>query len=84
MNAKTIAVSRQAYARLAGRKREGESFTKTIERLVAQDMERGSCADAVREAAIWGKAPVAGEAEVMERVIERNREGAGWEVEELK
>lgn len=48
MSIKTIALNTGVYQKLALRKRGGESFTKTIDRLIAGSSEP-TCADAVRE-----------------------------------
>ena len=50
MATKTIAVDAEVYRKLAGRKRESESFTKLLGRLADADNGHGTCADAVREA----------------------------------
>ena len=83
MATKTIAVDAEVYRKLAGRKRESESFTKLLGRLADADNGHGTCADAVREAAaVWGKSESSKtEAEMFESVIKANRKSAKWDVE---
>jgi predicted CopG family antitoxin len=83
MATKTIAVDAEVYRKLAGRKRESESFTKLLDRLADADNGHGTCADAVREAAsVWGKSESSeAEAEKFESVVRANRKSAKWDVE---
>lgn len=83
MATKTIAVDATVYRKLAGRKRESESFTKLLDRLADADTGNGTCADAVREAAeIWGKSSGTNtEADKFASVISANRKTAKWDVE---
>lgn len=82
MSTKTIALETSVYEKLARKKRDGESFTKTIDRLVEAATEQGTCEQAVREAAaIWKSAPKTSEVETMERVVQQNREAGRWDVE---
>jgi predicted CopG family antitoxin len=83
MATKTIAVDAEVYRKLAGRKRESESFTKLLDRLADADNGQGTCADAVREAAaVWGKSESReNEAEKLESVVRANRKSAKWDVE---
>jgi predicted CopG family antitoxin len=83
MATKTIAVDATVYHKLAGRKRESESFTKLLDRLAEADTRHGTCADAVREAAeIWGKSNGGqAEADKFESVVIANRTTAKWDVE---
>ena len=84
MSTKTIALETKVYEKLARKKRDGESFTKTIDRLVEADSSHGTCEEAVREAAaIWKEAPTKAEVETMERVIKANRTKVDWSVETL-
>lgn len=82
MSTKTIAVDSRIYEKLARQKREGESFTRTIDRLVDSQSGTGTCADAVRQAAtVWaGKRSLSG-AKKMEAVVRSNRRRANWSVE---
>ena len=83
MSTKTIAVEDQVYRKLAGQKREGESFTKAIDRLVESRRGSRTCADAVAQAAeIWRKKPSAAEAKAMEAVVRANRKRVNWSVRE--
>jgi len=83
MSTKTIAVDAAVYRKLAGRKRESESFTKLLDRLADADTGHGTCADAVREAAeIWGKSSGNHtETDKLESVVSANRKTAKWDVE---
>lgn len=83
MATKTIAVDAEVYRKLAGRKRESESFTKLLDRLADAENAHGTCADAVREAAaVWGKSESSKtESEKFESVIRSNRKSAKWDVE---
>ena len=83
MASKTIAVDAEVYRKLAGRKRESESFTKLLDRLADADNGYGTCADAVREAAaVWGKSKGSKtEADKFESVVTSNRKSAKWDIE---
>ncbi|MBU3666444.1 MAG: hypothetical protein FGM15_11305 [Chthoniobacterales bacterium] len=83
MATKTIAVDATVHRKLAGRKRESESFTKLLDRLANADTGHGTCADAVREAAeIWGKSSASKtEADKFESMVKANRKAAKWDVE---
>lgn len=84
MSTKTIALENTVYEKLARRKRDGESFTKTIDRLVEEQQGSGTCADAVREAAaLWGGKPTKAEAEALENVVRSNRKQTDWSVETI-
>ena len=86
MSTKTIAVESAAYQKLAAQKREGESFTKTIERLLQGHLAvQGTCGAAVEQAVrIWGGKGSAAEADWMERVVEEGRKSTSWEREPLR
>lgn len=83
MATKTIAVAAEVYRKLAGRKRESESFTKLLNRLADADNGQNTCADALREAAaVWRKSDrCKTEAEKFVSVIKDNRKSAKWDVE---
>jgi predicted CopG family antitoxin len=83
MATKTIAVDSAVYRKLAGRKRESESFTKLLDRLADADRGHGTCSDAVREAAeIWGKSSGnKTDADKFDAVVEANRQSVQWDVE---
>ncbi len=85
MATKTIAVDAEVYRKLAGRKRESESFTKLLDRLADADNGHGTCADAVREAAeIWGKSSgKKADADKFDSVVSANRKSTKWDVEKL-
>jgi len=85
MATKTIAVDAEVYRKLAGRKRESESFTKLLDRLADADNGHGTCADAVREAAaVWGNSEnCETEADKFDSVVSTNRKSTEWDVEKL-
>ena len=77
VSTKTITLESSVYDKLARHKRSGESFTKTISRLVDAQESIGTCGDAVRAAAaIWAKEPSAAEVKAMESVVRSNRSQA--------
>lgn len=81
MSTKTIAVELSVYEQLAREKRESESFTKTIERLI-HSASSGTCAAAVADAAsVWHAIGNEVDADQMEQVIRLNRRSTNWEVE---
>jgi len=84
MSTKTIAVEASVYERLANAKRPSESFTKVIDRLLAES-RRGICAQAVSDAAeLWDGDPRAErDAGEIERIVEAGRMNTDWEVERL-
>ena len=65
---------------------EGESFTKTIARLLQGHLAvQGTCGAAVEQAVqIWGGKGSAAEADRMERVVEEGRKSTSWEQEPLR
>jgi predicted CopG family antitoxin len=82
MSTKTIALETSVYEKLARRKRDGESFTKTINRLVETEAVSGTCEDAVHTASrIWKRPPTVSEIEAMEQVVRENRTDTVWDVE---
>ncbi len=83
MSIKTIAVGTGVYEKLARRKRQGESFTRVIDRLLEETAGRATCGDALRGAAeIWGAArDTNAEAERMERIVKESRRRTRWDVE---
>jgi predicted CopG family antitoxin len=84
MATKTIALEISVYDKLLGRKRNSESFTKTIDRLISESAGSRTCAEAVANAAkIWGDGTDA-EARAMEDVIRAGRENTRWGVEPLE
>jgi predicted CopG family antitoxin len=85
MSTKTIALGVGAYEKLAAQKRDGESFTMTIERLLqGHEANSGTCGAALDQAArIWGKKGATEEADQMEGVIEQGRKSTRWVGEPL-
>lgn len=83
MSTKTIAVDRRVYERLAAEKREGESFSKAINRLLEEVGAAHTGRDIVRSLeAISGLDDR--HAEVMLSVIRENRESEVWEEHDLR
>jgi predicted CopG family antitoxin len=81
MSIKTVALNTQVYEKLARHKRGSESFTKTIDRLLAESSEP-TCADAVRDTArIFGRVETGSEADRMEQWIRQGKDAADWTVE---
>lgn len=87
MSTRTIAIDSQVYEKLARHKFQGESFTKVIARLL-EAHGGDTCDEAVKQAAvIWSNQKEKGlqqEAELMESVVQRNREQADWQIESLE
>jgi predicted CopG family antitoxin len=83
MSTKTIAVESQVYDRLARAKREGESFSKTIDRLLRQVGAAHTGRDILR--AVEQVPPLPAEdAAVMLVVGEENRASETWERHDLR
>ena len=81
MSTKTIALNTAVYQKLALRKRGAESFTKTIDRLIAGSSEP-TCADAVRETArIFGTVDTEAEADRLDEWHRQGGETTDWSVE---
>lgn len=77
MSTKTIAVDSRVYERLSREKREGESFSATIDRLVGQIAGARTGSDVLR--ALKEIAPLSDhEAAVMLAVVEENRLAPGF------
>lgn len=84
MATKTIALEVSVYDKLLGRKRNSESFTKTIDRLISESAGSRTCADAVATAAkIWNDG-TDDEAQTMEDVLREGRKNTRWAVESLE
>lgn len=83
MSTKTIAVDSEVYARLAGAKREGESFSKTIDRLLR---DAGALHTGAEILASLRHLPALTEeeAEVMLRVVDENRAREAWPAHDLR
>ncbi len=80
-----MAVENSVYEKLARRKRDGESFTKIIDRLIQESgTSRATCASAVEDGIrVWGAVGNDFEADKMEKTIREGRERTQWEVERL-
>jgi predicted CopG family antitoxin len=83
MSTKTIAVESQVYDRLARAKREGESFSKTIDRLLRHVGAAHTGREILR--AIEQNPPLsAADAAIMLGVVEENRASETWERHDLR
>lgn len=82
MSTKTIAVDSQVYNRLAAVKKEGESFSKAIDRLLTEVVAAHTGSDILRGLTF---APLpAEEAEVFLEVVAENRTSERWERRDLR
>lgn len=83
MSSKTIAVDLMVYQKLARVKKEGESFSRTIDRLVDRYLSAHTGADIL--AALNDAPPPLSqtEAEQMESVVAQNRNAETWELHDL-
>jgi len=83
MSTKTIAVDSRVYERLAGEKKDGESFSKAIDRL----LEEVSGAHTGRHI-LCGLGEILAlpeqDAEAMLAVVRENRESEAWEEHDLR
>jgi predicted CopG family antitoxin len=83
MSTKTIAVDARVYDQLAGAKRDGESFSKTIERLLTEVAAAHTGSDILRGLATI--APLsAADAEVFMEVVAEDRASEGWGERDLR
>lgn len=82
MSTKTIAVNSRVYDRLAAAKREGESFSKAIDRLLTEIESAGTGKDILRGLADFAPLPAAA-AEVFLDVVRENRATEGWAESDL-
>lgn len=83
MSTKTIAVDSRVYSRLAAAKREGESFSKVIDRLLSETETAGTGSDILK--GLERVAPMPSEhAEAILRVIAENRDGETWTQSDLR
>lgn len=83
MSTKTIAVDSRVYDRLAQAKREGESFSKTIDRLLREVRAAHTGDDILR--ALEEIPPLPEEdAAVMLSVVEEDRARETWEAHDLR
>lgn len=82
MSTKTIAVEQSVYEKLRLQKRDSESFTRTINRLIETSREGFTCATAVKEAASLWEEPLSSEDEkILNDTLESGRQISGWDVE---
>lgn len=83
MSTKTIAVDSRVYDRLARAKREGESFSKTIDRLLREVGGVHTGSHVLR--ALEEMAPLPEEdAAAMLAVVQENRATEAWEERDLR
>jgi hypothetical protein len=83
MSSKTIAVDARVYDKLASVKREGESFSKAIDRLIDEAGDACTGRDILRGLSKVPPLP-AEDAEVMLAVVAENREGEPWDEHDLR
>lgn len=82
MSTKTIAVDTRIYERLAGAKREGESFSKVIDRLLTAVGEAHTGRDILR--GVEALPPLSEEdSRVFLDVVAENRASETWETRDL-
>lgn len=83
MSTKTIAVNSRVYDRLAAIRREGESFSKTIDRLLVVDGSAHTGSDILRG---LGEVPALSEEdpETFLEVAAENRAGEEWNASDLR
>jgi predicted CopG family antitoxin len=77
MAIKTIAVDAAVYDRLTAAKRSGESYSKTIDRLLTTAGSAGTGIAILERLAAFDPLP-ADEADVFLRVIAEDRESTDW------
>ena len=83
MSTKTIAVESGVYERLAHEKRDSESFTKVIARLLATAVESHTGASIA--SSLTRMRPIdENEAERMLAVVREDRDDEKWEVNDLR
>jgi predicted CopG family antitoxin len=83
MSTKTIAVDSQVYARLAAHKREGESFSKLLDRLLTETAAAHTGGDVLRGLARIS--PLSPEdAGTFLKVVAENRKAERWERRDLR
>lgn len=81
MSTKTIAVRSDIYDRLAKEKRDMESFTRLIDRLMSNNPSRGTCGDAVEAAArVWRQGHDAQDADRMDALLTERRADTHWDL----
>jgi len=78
MSTKTIAVDARVYDRLAAMKREGESFSKLIDRLLTEVRAAHTGRDILR--GLEASSPLSREdAETFLEIVAQNREREAWD-----
>jgi len=83
MSSKTIAVDTRVYEKLSGVKREGESFSKAINRLIDQVGAAYTGRDILQ--GLSGVVPLSyDDAQVMLSVVAENRENETWDDHDLR
>jgi predicted CopG family antitoxin len=83
MSTKTIAVDSRVYDRLASAKKEGESFSKVLDRILTQIESTGTGRDILR--GLEDLPPLsAADAEVFLEVIRENRADENWTESDLR
>lgn len=83
MSSKTIAVDTRVYEKLSGVKREGESFSKAIDRLIDQVGAAHTGRDILQ--GLSGVMPLSyDDARVMLSVVAENRENETWDDHDLR
>lgn len=83
MSTKTIAVDKQVYDRLASVKKEGESFSKAIDRLLTQIESASTGSDVLRGLDTIPPLSVP-DSRVFMKVVGENRATADWEERDLR
>jgi len=83
MSTKTIAVDSRVYERLARAKREGESFSRAIDRLLEKVGAAHTGREVLRALEDVVSLPEA-DAAIMLAVVEENRAGEAWEAHDLR
>jgi predicted CopG family antitoxin len=83
MSIKTIAVDARVYARLAASRREGESFSKAIDRLLNDAADAHTGHDVLSRLA-ESSALSDAEADHFLAVVAENRGAEGWERHDLR
>lgn len=83
MSSKTIAVDTRVYDKLAGVKREGESFSKVIDRLIDQVGEAHTGRDILGGITALPELSY-DDAQIMLAKVAENREDETWEEHDLR
>ena len=83
MSTKTIAVDARVYERLAAAKREGESFSRAIDRLLAEIRAAHTGSDILRRLAAVSPLSEA-ESKVFLEVVAEDRTSEDWDERDLR